>query len=115
MHHYVPCACPNSTTNLPKFSFSEYAKEGHPGANAGARADIRTDTLGGSMKTATFFNNKGGVGKTTLAVHLALRAAMHHNLRTIAQGLDRQGTCCAGFRVATCRLAMVRSSSTAPT
>lgn len=43
------------------------------------------------MRTATFFNNKGGVGKTTLAVHLALRAATHHRLRTIAQGLDRQG------------------------
>lgn len=43
------------------------------------------------MKTVAFYNNKGGVGKTTLAVHVALRAALHHGLRTVAMGLDRQG------------------------
>lgn len=42
------------------------------------------------MKTVAFYNNKGGVGKTTFAVHCALRAA-DHGLRTIAIGLDRQG------------------------
>ena len=43
------------------------------------------------MRTVAFYNNKGGVGKTTLAVHLALRAAGQHRLRTVAMGLDRQG------------------------
>jgi len=43
------------------------------------------------MKTVSIFNNKGGVGKTTLAVHLALYATQHQSLRTVAIGLDRQG------------------------
>lgn len=43
------------------------------------------------MKTVSIFNNKGGVGKTTLAVHLALYASQQQNLRTVAIGLDRQG------------------------
>ena len=43
------------------------------------------------MKSVVFYNNKGGVGKTTFAVHCALRAAEYHRLRTIAIGLDRQG------------------------
>jgi MinD superfamily P-loop ATPase len=49
-------------------------------------------TSGGiNMKSVVFYNNKGGVGKTTFAVHCALRAALHHRLRTVAIGLDRQG------------------------
>jgi cellulose biosynthesis protein BcsQ len=43
------------------------------------------------MKSVAFYNNKGGVGKTTFAVHCALRAALHHRLRTVAVGMDRQG------------------------
>ena len=43
------------------------------------------------MKTVAIFNNKGGVGKTTLAVHLALFASEQQRLRTVAIGLDRQG------------------------
>lgn len=43
------------------------------------------------MNSVVFYNNKGGVGKTTFAVHCALRAALHHRLRTVAIGLDRQG------------------------
>lgn len=46
---------------------------------------------GDRMKSVVFYNNKGGVGKTTFAVHCALRAAEYHRLRTIAIGLDRQG------------------------
>ena len=43
------------------------------------------------MKSVVIYNNKGGVGKTTIAVHCALWAALHHRLRTVAIGLDRQG------------------------
>jgi len=43
------------------------------------------------MRSVVFYNNKGGVGKTTFAVHCALRAAEYHGLRTVAIGLDRQG------------------------
>lgn len=42
------------------------------------------------MKTVAFFNNKGGVGKTTLAVHLALYAEVL-KLKVLAVCLDRQG------------------------
>ena len=49
-------------------------------------------TSGGiNMKSVVIYNNKGGVGKTTIAVHCALWAALHHRLRTVAIGLDRQG------------------------
>lgn len=43
------------------------------------------------MKTVAVFNNKGGVGKTTITVHLALYASQQQRLRTVAIGLDRQG------------------------
>jgi cellulose biosynthesis protein BcsQ len=42
------------------------------------------------MKTVAIYNNKGGVGKTTIAVHLAL-CAESAGLKTLAIGLDRQG------------------------
>ena len=45
------------------------------------------------MKTIAFYNNKGGIGKTTFSVHVALYAAKHH-IRTLAVGLDRQGDLC---------------------
>ena len=35
------------------------------------------------MKTIAFYNNKGGIGKTTFSVHVALYAAKHH-IRTLA-------------------------------
>ena len=43
------------------------------------------------MRSVVFYNNKGGVGKMTLAVHCAVRSAVHLGLRTVAVGLDRQG------------------------
>lgn len=42
------------------------------------------------MKTVVVYNNKGGVGKTTIAVHLALYAEASR-IRTMAVGMDRQG------------------------
>ena len=58
------------------------------GVRGGARPFTRGDLL---MKTVAFYNNKGGVGKTTFAVHFALHAAQYRGLRTVAVGLDRQG------------------------
>ena len=42
------------------------------------------------MKTVVVYNNKGGVGKTTIAVHLALLAEASR-IKTLAVGMDRQG------------------------
>jgi hypothetical protein len=42
------------------------------------------------MKTIAVYNNKGGVGKTTLAAHIIYRAEAR-GLRTIAVAMDRQG------------------------
>jgi cellulose biosynthesis protein BcsQ len=58
------------------------------GVRGGARPFTKGDPL---MKTVAFYNNKGGVGKTTFAVHFALHAAQNRGLRTVAVGLDRQG------------------------
>lgn len=45
------------------------------------------------MKTIAVFNNKGGIGKTTFTVHVALYAAKYR-IRTLVVGLDRQGDVC---------------------
>lgn len=42
------------------------------------------------MKTVAVFNNKGGVGKTTLAAHIVYRAEAR-GVRTLALAMDRQG------------------------
>ena len=41
------------------------------------------------MKTVAFFNNKGGVGKTSLVYHLAWMCA-DHGIDTLAVDLDPQ-------------------------
>lgn len=41
-------------------------------------------------KTVAVYNNKGGVGKTTIATHLAFRS-VHHGIKTLAVGIDPQG------------------------
>ena len=46
-----------------------------------------------AMKTVAVFNNKGGIGKTTISANLALFAAAHR-IKTLAVGLDRQGDLC---------------------
>lgn len=48
------------------------------------------------MKTIAFFNNKGGVGKTSLVYHLAWMYA-DHGLRTLAVDLDPQANLSAMF------------------
>lgn len=42
------------------------------------------------MRTVAVYNNKGGVGKTTIAAHLVYRADAK-GLRTLAVAMDRQG------------------------
>lgn len=48
------------------------------------------------MKTIAFFNNKGGVGKTSLVYHLAWMFA-EHNINTLAVDLDPQANLTAMF------------------
>jgi len=48
------------------------------------------------MKTIAFFNNKGGVGKTSLVYHLAWMFA-DHGLKTLAVDLDPQANLTAMF------------------
>ena len=48
------------------------------------------------MKTIAFFNNKGGVGKTSLVYHLAWMFA-DHGIRTLAVDLDPQAKLTAMF------------------
>lgn len=48
------------------------------------------------MKTIAFFNNKGGVGKTSLVYHLAWMFA-DHGIRTLAVDLDPQANLTAMF------------------
>lgn len=48
------------------------------------------------MKTVAFFNNKGGVGKTSLVYHLAWMFA-EHGVKTIAVDLDPQANLTAMF------------------
>lgn len=45
------------------------------------------------MKRVIVYNNKGGIGKTTFSVHLALFAA-DRRIKTLVVGLDRQGDIC---------------------
>ena len=48
------------------------------------------------MKTIAFFNNKGGVGKTSLVYHLAWMFA-DHGIKTLAVDLDPQANLTAMF------------------
>lgn len=48
------------------------------------------------MKTITFFNNKGGVGKTSLVYHLAWMFS-EHGIKTLAVDLDPQSNLTAMF------------------
>lgn len=48
------------------------------------------------MKTVAFFNNKGGVGKTSLVYHLAWMFA-EHDVKTLAVDLDPQANLTAMF------------------
>jgi len=46
-----------------------------------------------NMKTIAFYNNKGGIGKTTFSVHTTLFASLRR-IKSLAVGLDRQGDLC---------------------
>ena len=48
------------------------------------------------MKTLAFFNNKGGVGKTSLVYHLAWMFA-DHGIPVLAADLDPQANLTAMF------------------
>ena len=60
------------------------------------------------MKTIAFFNNKGGVGKTTLVYHLAMMFA-DRGLRVLAADFDPQ----ANLTVVSRRQPLWRYSRTA--
>jgi chromosome partitioning protein len=49
------------------------------------------------MKTIAFFNNKGGVGKTSLVYHLAWMFAAKHKVSVLAVDLDPQANLSAVF------------------
>jgi cellulose biosynthesis protein BcsQ len=55
------------------------------------------------MHTIVFYNNKGGIGKTTLSVHLALFASARR-IRTMVVCLDRQGDVCRWLAKGDCRV-----------
>lgn len=55
------------------------------------------------MRTIAVFNNKGGIGKTTFVVHIALFAA-DRRIRTLVIGLDRQGDVCRWLSGGECKL-----------
>lgn len=55
------------------------------------------------MHTVVFYNNKGGIGKTTLSVHLALFASTRR-IRTMVVCLDRQGDVCRWLAKGDCRV-----------
>ena len=92
---FLPCASPEKVGTLDcrnpaVFPVTTIAVRGD--ISQGELLDVTQDSSEGiNMKSVVFYNNKGGVGKTTFAVHCALRAAVHHRLRTVAIGLDRQG------------------------
>src|SRR4029077_10680475 len=59
----------------------------HPRVQDAARA--RAPDLGGVMRTLAVISRKGGVGKTTLSVNLAV-AAQESGLKTLVADLDSQ-------------------------
>jgi chromosome partitioning protein len=50
-----------------------------------------------SVRVLTFFNNKGGVGKTTLVSHIATMMAQNQNLTIVVMDLDPQANLTASF------------------
>ncbi|MBK7829742.1 MAG: AAA family ATPase [Nannocystis sp.] len=66
------------------------------------------------MKTIAVYNNKGGIGKTTFSVHVALYAAKHH-IRTLAVGSTGKATCVCGSPAGTVRCRMGSPTATAIT
>lgn len=72
------------------------------------------ETSGGiNMKSVVFYNNKGGVGKTTFAVHCVQRSII--GCERLRSDWTARGTSCAGSQVARCGWEMARCISTVPT
>jgi len=68
----------------------------------------RTATRAGRATTVAVCSRKGGVGKTTTTVHLAVAAARWHGRRVLAVDVDPQG------HVLTALASFVRRSAAAP-